>query len=444
MTETGNSPLRRNKSRLSRVFQGVLNNRFSRAFVQRLVALTAIAAAPGLWLVGVASSDRPGEADPRVAAAVAQVQETAAAPYAAVAAVAESVANPLLDPDAMLVAPELVAQPLTAAEERSLAEELDRLETHHADRLVSVIASAAAQAPSPIPPSFLLSIAFAETRGRVLAVSPAGAAGLAQATPAAFLLEGYDGPLYVTNQYLIGTRAYIMKKPLGDAVNIAEGVLEDDTTHREALELLARAKELRRVGIDELEALAPGAPEVFWPRVLAADEYNAETLDTLERLLEDGASDQRLKSFRDRVRKEYRTLLRVQQVNWERYGESLERERDRVLAKHFGGDADRVLIERPYEAGEVLGEELDARFSPTRMAEFLSRHALTKRRQALDLGVPEEEVEAWTAALYNGGLVNVTRMRAGLMSSIRETENYMEKVPEIRQRLDGVTALAAP
>lgn len=421
----------------------VLQNRFSRAFVQRLVALAAIAAAPGLWLVGVASSERPGEADPRLAAAVEQIQDTAAAPYAAAAA-AESAANPLLDPDAMLVPPELVAQPLTAGEERSLAAELDRLETHHADRLVSVIASAAAQAPSPIPPSFLLSIAFAETRGRVLAVSPAGAAGLAQATPAAFLLEGFDGPLYLTNQYLIGTRAYIMKKPLGDAVNIAEGVIEGDTGYQEALDLLARAQELRRVGIDELEALAPRAPEVFWPRVVAADEYNAETLDTLERLLAERASEKRLASFRDRVRKEYRTLLRVQQVNWERYGESLERERDRVLAKRFGGDADRVLVERPYEAGEVLGEELDARFSPTRMAEFLHRHALTKRQQALDLGVPEDEVEAWTAALYNGGLVNVTRMRAGLMGSIRETESYMEKVPEIRQRLDGVTALAAP
>jgi hypothetical protein len=60
------------------------------------------------------------------------------------------------------------------------------------------------------------------------------------------------------------------------------------------------------------------------------------------------------------------------------------------------------------------------------------------------LGVPEEELEAWTAALYNGGLVNVTRMRAGLMGSIRETENYMQKVPEMRARLDGTTSLAAP
>jgi hypothetical protein len=360
-----------------------------------------------------------------------------------VAVVAEAAGNPLLAPEAMLVPQALLRAALNAEEERAMAVELDRLQTRHASELVSVISSAS-QEPSAIPPSFLLSIAFAETRGRVLAVSPAGAAGLAQATPAAFLMEGFGGPLYITNQYLIGTRAYIMKKPLGDAVGIAERVIDGESTHAEALELLARAKELRRVGIDELEALEPRAPEVFMQRVNAADEYNEEVLDKLGRLLAARASKARLESFRDGVRKEYRTLLRVQQVNWKRYGESLEGERNRILARHFGGEPAKVMLERPYEAGEVLGERLDARFSPTRMAEFLAVHAQTKRQQAMALGVPEEELEAWTAALYNGGLVNVTRMRAGLMGSIRETENYMQKVPEMRARLDGTTSLAAP
>jgi hypothetical protein len=65
---------------------------------------------------------------------------------------------------------------------------------------------------------------------------------------------------------------------------------------------------------------------------------------------------------------------------------------------------------------------------------------MSKRQQAIGLGIPDDEIEAWTAALYNGGLVNITRMRAGLMPSIRETQNYMQKVPALRQRLDGAAS----
>jgi hypothetical protein len=414
----------------------------SRPTAQRAVAIAVLSAAPGVWLLGIALD--PPAVPHAEAAPVAGERLIEAAKAPARAAVKAALANPLLDPDAMMVPARLLSAPLTDEEKASMAAELDRLQTRHASELVRVIASVTQAAPSPVPPSFLLSIAFAETRGKVLAVSPAGAAGLAQATPAAILMEGVEGPLYVTTDYLVGTRAYIMKKPLGDAVGIAERVIEGEATHAEALELLGRAQDLRRVGVDELEALAPRAPEVFLPRVEAADRYNVQVLDRLGRLLEARASKKALEGFRDEVRKEYRTLLRVQQANWKRYGESLERERDGVLERHFGIKASRVLVERPYEAGEILGERLDARFSPTRMAEFLSRHVQTKRQQALDLGIPEDEIEAWTAALYNGGLVNVSRMRAGLMSSIRETENYMEKVPAMRQQLDGVTALAAP
>lgn len=421
----------------------MISSVLSKVPAQRAVALGVVLAAPGAWLAHVALDPPAAPAGATAPVAGQRIVEVAASAPAAVAVAAEAAGNPLLTPEAMLVPSALLRAALTADEERAMAAELDRLKTRHASELVSVISSAS-QEPSAIPPSFLLSIAFAETRGRVLAVSPAGAAGLAQATPAAFMMEGFDGPLYITNQYLIGTRAYIMKKPLGDAVGIAERVIEGKDTHAEALELLARARELRRVGIDELEALEPRAPEVFMQRVNAADEYNVEILDQLGRLLETRASKARLESFRDDVRKEYRTLLRVQQVNWKRYGESLEAERNRILARHFGDKPAKVMLERPYEAGEVLGKRLDARFSPTRMAEFLAIHAQTKRQQAMALGVPEEELEAWTAALYNGGLVNVTRMRAGLMGSIRETENYMVKVPEMRARLDGTTSLAAP
>jgi hypothetical protein len=410
-----------------------------------LVALAALATA----LIVIVSS-RTGWSPPRTAA-----QPVAAATVVAVeeasdqssgeempvpAAVAGSSENPLLDPDATLVAPEIIAVPLTAQEKQAMASELRRLQARHPYELVTIIASATADSITPIPPSLLLSIAYTETHGKVLAVSPAGAAGLAQATPAAFLMEGFDGPLYITNDYLIGTRAFIMKKPLGDAVVIAERVVERKATHAEALALVRSAKELRRVGIEELEALAPRAPEIFMQRVEAADRYNEEILDTLERMLLRGASRTELAAFRDDTRKEYRSLLRVQQETWKRYAASLERERNQILREHFRRDHVEIILQRPYEAGEVLGEKLDARFSPSKMARFLETHLMSKRQQAIALGIPDDEIEAWTAALYNGGLVNITRMRAGLMPSIRETQNYMHKVPALRQRLDGAAS----
>jgi hypothetical protein len=352
--------------------------------------------------------------------------------------------NPLLDPRATQVDPELLARPLTPEEKQRMAAELYRLHTRDATDLVAAIAAATQQVGSPFPASFLLSIAHTETHGRVLAVSPAGAVGLAQATPAAFLMEGYDGPLYVTNQYLIGTRAFIMKKPLGDAMVIATRVLDGEASHQQGLALLRSAKELQRIGIEELEALEPVAPEIFMQRVRAAEEYNAQTLETLEGLLTRRAPRAQLTSFRDRVQREYRVLLRTQQANWQAYADSLQRERDRVLRAHFGADPARVIRERPYQAGEVLGRELDARFSPSRMALFLAQHLATKRQEAIALGIPNEELDAWTAALYNGGLVNITRMRAGLMTSIRETQNYMRVVPELSARLGGGAVQPAP
>lgn len=360
---------------------------------------------------------------------------TLAAPAAAQA----DPGNPLLEPEAIGVAPEVLARPLTEEEKAAMARELARLKTRNSAELVKVIADEVVETRAA---SLLLSIAHTETHGKVLAVSPAGAAGLAQATPAAFLLERQEGPLYIDNQYLIGTRAFIMKKPLGDAVVIADGVLKGRTTVAEAKALLAQAKELRQVGMDELAALEPRAPEIFAQRVAAADEYNARTLDELERLLDRGAPRAALTRFHDDTRKEYRMLLRLQQSSWKRYAAALERERDRVLREHYRRDPVEIIRERPYEAGEVLGDRLDARFSPSRMARFLGAHLETKRQQAVALGVPAHEVEAWTAALYNGGLVNVTRMRAGL-ASIGETQNYMQKVPALRERLDGAAAQVA-
>src|SRR5215212_11078402 len=111
----------------------------------------------------------------------------------------------------------------------ALARELGKMWTRNPDELVVVIDDAAGSTPSSPSVTLLLAIAHAETNGKILDVSEAGAVGLAQATPVAYHQEGFDGKLFVTADYLIGSRAYIMKKPLGDADTIASMVVEKDT-----------------------------------------------------------------------------------------------------------------------------------------------------------------------------------------------------------------------
>jgi hypothetical protein len=327
---------------------------------------------------------------------------------------------------------------LSDAQRDNLADELSRWVTRHPRQLVDTIAELAESQPLPLPPTYLLSIAWAETRGKVLAVSPAGAAGLAQATPAAYLLEGFDGKLYVTNQYLIGTRAYIMKKPLGDAMTISDLLLKKNTAanRAKAKELLAHAIELRQEGMDELEALRPVANDTFFAKIAEADAHNLRTLEELERIIDRGAPRAVLRRYDKRVSGEYRQLMNLQRVSWERYGKQLEARRDTLLRTKFGKDPVQVIQSNPYEAGEYLGDALDARFSPTKMAAFLAAHLSTKQQQALELGAPADEIDAWTAALYNGGAVNIRRMQAGLIDNLRETQKYMKLVPSRTEQLE--------
>ena len=70
------------------------------------------------------------------------------------------------------------------------------------------------------------------------------------------------------------------------------------------------------------------------------------------------------------------------------------------------------------------------------MAEFLAAHLETKQQQARELGIQDEKLDAWTAALYNGGSVNVKRMRAGLIGSLKETQKYMKAVPARTAKLE--------
>jgi hypothetical protein len=325
--------------------------------------------------------------------------------------------------------------------DRALALELQRMWTIHPEELVTVLGAAARNDRNAPPLSLLLAIAHAETSGDVLDISEAGAVGLAQATPVALRQEGFEGKLYVSADYLAGARAYMLKKPLHDVEVIAGDVLEDsgEESWRDAKSLLESARALRRESVDELDLLAPWADMNFFDAVRADDARNLDLLDRLSAALE--SRDKRaLRTLRDLAHDEYRASLSRQQASWKRYQLDLAAQRDALLQSRFGMRPSVARKQRSYEAGELLAEELDVRFSPTRMAEFLVRHLERKSLEAERLASSPEKHEEMTAALYNGGAHNVKRMMAGLITWLPETENYARKVPATRRRLDGAAA----
>lgn len=328
------------------------------------------------------------------------------------------------------------APPLSRAHQ-ALADELRTMWTRDPERLVQVVAAARAE-NSPIPLSFLLAIAHAETHGKILTVSEAGAVGLAQATPIAYLEEGGQGPLFVTDDYAAGARAYFLKKPLYDVESILAALTrEPGVRGRErARGLLQSAHEMREEGVEDLALLVPYVSPLHWPAVLRADEENLETLIELERLMESCSSIEELEEFRVRARERYRALREIQRVAWKRYQVDLAMRRDALIRRHFDAEPSGVIRDRAYEAAKVLSLELDERFSPWSMAAFLDRHVRTKLAQALVMGAHSEELPRLTAGLYNGGAHNIRRMRTGLLPSLPETDRYMEKVPSTQHRLE--------
>jgi hypothetical protein len=328
--------------------------------------------------------------------------------------------------------------------EKALARELSTMWTRNPDDLVRVIDDASRAAPVSPSVTMLLAIAHAETNGKILDVSEAGAVGLAQATPIACRQEQIEGKMFVTADYTVGARAYIMKKPLGDADRIASLVLDhygDKKTLKRGKRLLEAARSLRREGVDELDLLDVWAGDSFFQGVKKMDKHNLRVLNELADLLDHG-NKRDLRAFRNRARSEYRALLDTQRRTWSDYEFDLADRRDAALTAHFHENADVVKKTRPYEAGELLATELDVRFSPTKMASFLVRHLEHKSEEAQKLAKSESDVETMTAALYNGGSHNVKRMLAGLIASLPETERYMRKVPATRRRLDSVIVAA--
>ncbi|HKO02829.1 MAG TPA: hypothetical protein VJ032_14115, partial [Thermoanaerobaculia bacterium] len=329
---------------------------------------------------------------------------------------------------------------------KALAGELGMMWTRNPEQLVRVVDDAAKSDPRSPSVTLLLAIAHAETNGAILDVSEAGAVGLAQATPVAIRQEDLAGKMFVTPDYLTGSRAYIMKKPLGDADTIASMLLTKDDAKRRARakRLLDSAFALRREGVDELALLERFASPKFAASVEAADAHNLARLRELKKLVAQRDNKRALKRYRDEVRSEYRALKQTQMATWKRYQDDLIIARDRALEEHFGRSAALVKKERPYEAGEYLASTLDLRFSAQQMAAFLVRHLERKSEEARRLADSDDvdRIEEMTAALYNGGSHNVKRMLAGLIASLPETQHYMRKVPATRRRLDATIARA--
>ena len=327
-----------------------------------------------------------------------------------------------------------------AARVEALAGELRRMWTRNPEHLVSVIEQASRSSAVSPPVTLMLAIAHAETNGKILDVSEAGAVGLAQATPIAYLQEGFDRKLFVTTDYVTGSRAYIMKKPLGDAYTIATLAAKGDKRSlKKASRLLDAAFTLRREGIDELEILEKYAPKTLARNIARNDAHNLARLRELRKMLKHPEKKALLAYAKD-VRAEYHVLRDQQLASWKQYQADLVAERDRLLLSKFGATMrtlDEALV---YDASEYLAAELDDRFSAKQMAAFLVRHLETKRVQATRLAAAESQIEAMTAALYNGGSHNVKRMLAGLIASLPETEKYMKKVPATRRKLDATVA----
>jgi hypothetical protein len=338
-----------------------------------------------------------------------------------------------------------VSQQKVDVRAKALAGELSKMWTSNPEELVDVIDHASRSAAVSPSVTLLLAIAHAETNGKILDVSEAGAVGLAQATPVAIRQEALEGKMFVTADYLLGARAYIMKKPLGDADTIASLIVakDDSKTRKRAKRLLQSALSLRREGVDELELLRPFGSKRYFAGIESADQHNLHALKQLGKLIDHG-SRRELRAYRDQVRHEYRTLKQMQLVRWADYQHDLINARDKALEEHFGMKASLVQRTIPYEAGEYLGESLDLRFSAHEMASFLVMHLERKAEEARTLAstASDEKIEEMTAALYNGGSHNVKRMLAGLIASLPETQRYMKKVPATRRRLDHSIAIA--
>jgi hypothetical protein len=325
-------------------------------------------------------------------------------------------------------------------EKTILAAELQRLWTRDASMLVDVVDNAFESSGDVPPLTLLLAIAHAETNGLVLDVSEAGAVGLAQATPTAYLSEGFNGKLFVTRDYINGTKAYLLKKPLRDADVIAGVYLDHGDGARDLVNrMLKSAFELRLEGIAELDTLTPYASSGYLDSVERANDRNLALLEELSVLIERGDREG-LKKLRVRVDLDYRAMMAKQRESWRRYQLDLADRRDQMLFEKFGESPAVVKKTRAYEAGEYLARELDARFSPSQMACFLAQHLRTKQEEARKLGAPENDLHTWTAALYNGGSHNVKRMQAGLIGSLKETQDYMRKVPATMRKLDSSLA----
>ena len=317
--------------------------------------------------------------------------------------------------------------------EKALARRLSKMWTRDSAALVRVISDAKTLEESSVGTELLLAVAHAETNGRPWLVSEAGAVGLAQATPAAWLDEGLEGRLFVTETYLEGTRAYLQKKPLYDAFIVSRQLAEcgpDEETRR----LLDQAWSLIEEGADQLETLSRFGSREYFLRVDEAAARNARILGRLEQLFADPDLDEIERTGREALLW-YEILKETQALNWKAYHDELVFRRDELIRTRLRLDPARAKSDHAYRIAEFLGCELDARFLPADSARFLARHLESRFEAAAALGFTGVEQERWALALYNGGSHNVKRLVAGLMKTLPETDNYVVKIPATRDSL---------
>lgn len=317
--------------------------------------------------------------------------------------------------------------------EAALARRLSGMWTRDSAALVRLVSDARELEGSGLATELILAVAHAETNGRPWLVSEAGAVGLAQATPAAWIDEGFGGKLFITETYLEGTRAYLQKKPLYDAWVVSRRMLECGPDE-EARRLLDQTWTLIGEGDAQIETLARfGSPELF-RATEEASVRNEEIVGRLENLFETPDAEEI-----DRVGQEallwYQLMKETQRENWVAYHDEITGRRDRLIREGLGLDPDQAKKNHAYLIAEFLGCELDARFLPAESARFLVRHLDSRFDDAEALGFSGADRERWALALYNGGSHNVKRLVAGLMRTLPETDRYVVKIPATRDSL---------
>lgn len=386
--------------------------------------------------------------------ATPQVAPHPAAPAASAPAPAPAPA-PRSVPDALVVPSEVFAPEADGALDdaqvtQRLAAALSASgRVRDAAKLVGALETAATYEAHPPPLPLAIALAATETHGRVLAVSPAAAVGLGQAMLVEAVRDGMS-PLQVTADDLEGHLAYVAKKPYGDALAVVRALVAPHPpvdAEQRAVAQIEAALSARGEGLADLQVLStvadqayhdPDAPARYLRRAEEADARGTEVLHELERLLSGPHTARDLLRFAADTRGTYAAYFARQRLAWGNVEARLTRQRNIIIRRlHPRLTLKQALATHQYEDGEVLGEELDARFSPSRSSQFVLHHLQRKLGQAKPLARDHDDVLHVAAKLYNAGQGGIVRYEAGL-SRATEMVDYERRVFRFHAELVAV------